>query len=505
VTYGTPGVSKLDWPVLFTGLGVGQGIQHAFTDQDSSHLGTCPNFDDRVCPGLVMSGATGYPDATTLAFLRHASVSTYMSHIRIPTFLAQGENDTLFDLQEAAATYRDLRAQGTPVKMLWRSAGHSGGDIGNSENDEAEPEAGYESRLELEWLDYYLRGIGDGPPLDFSFFRDWQPYTGDAAPAVGETPNYPAATETTLYLSGTDALVGKPADVKPGSAAMAAVPGALTSTGGGFADLGATDAPGTSVTFTTPALAADTEVAGPPRVKVHLSAPTFAQSQSADPATKLVVFAKLYDLDPSGAATLPANLVSAARVADVTKPVDIELPGIVHHFVKGHQMQLVLTTSDATFNGNHFAGPVSVTVDPASQSTLIIPELGEQLGATGAGPSGTTRFTPPADDGPVQKPGAGGPEPAAQAAVLPSAATCKSRRSFRIRLRKAPRGDRLKSAAVTVNGKRVKTLRGKRLKAPVDLRGLPKGTFRVVITARTVRGRTLRSARTYRTCVAKRK
>ena len=41
--------------------------------------------------------------------------------------LAQGEFDTLFNLNEAAATYQALKAQGTPVKMIWHSWGHSNG------------------------------------------------------------------------------------------------------------------------------------------------------------------------------------------------------------------------------------------------------------------------------------------------------------------------------------------------------------------------------------------
>jgi hypothetical protein len=47
----------------------------------------------------------------------------------------------------------------------------------------------------------------------------------------------------------------------------------------------------------------------------------------------------------------------------------------------------------------------------------------------------------------------------------------------------------------------VTVLRGKRLKAPVDLRKLPKGTFTVSITARTSRGRVIRAHRTYHTCI----
>src|SRR3954462_5274038 len=166
VTYNTPGVVKIDWPVLFFGLGVGQGFQQAIANQDPSHVnGQCPNFDDRVCQSLVQSSVRGYDDDATLELLRHASVATYMKNIKIPTFLAQGQSDTLFDLQEAIATYQALRAQNTPVKMLWRSAGHSGGGI-SGENNANNSQAAYESRLKLGFLDYYLRGLGDPPKLD---------------------------------------------------------------------------------------------------------------------------------------------------------------------------------------------------------------------------------------------------------------------------------------------------------------------------------------------------
>jgi ABC-2 type transport system ATP-binding protein len=497
VTYATPGVVKIDWPVLFFGLGVGQGFQHAIQDGDPSHIGTCPNFDDRVCPGLVQSSVRGYDDDATLALLRHASVSAYMKRIRIPTFLAQGQSDTLFDLQESVATYRALRAQGTPVKMLWRSAGHSGGDLGAQESSDTNPESAYESRMELEWFDWYLKGVGDPPALDFNFLRDWAlPKTGDAAASVGETRSYPGGADRTLYLSGTDGLVSSRSGVAAGTASMGAVPGAPSGTGGGFVDTGGNEAPGTSVAFSTAALGEDTDVMGIPRLTVRLDAPTFAAGQGADALSKLVLFAKLYDVAPDGSLTLPRNLVSAVRVADVTKPLTIELPGIAHRFAKGHKMQLVLSTSDVQYRGNTLGGPVSVATDPASPGILTIPVLGAQTGPSGSGPDGTTPFAAPPGSPPAQKAGAGGPKRSAPSARLPSARKCASRRSFRIHLRRG-----LRSATVLVNGKRVKVLRGKRLRAPVNLRGLPKGTFRVTVTGRTTRGRTLRAARTYHTCV----
>ena len=75
---------------------------------------------------------------------------------------------------------------------------------------------------------------------------------------------------------------------------------------------------------------------------------------------------------------------------------------------------------------------------------------------------------------------------------------CTSRRAFTIRL-----SARLASARVTVNGRRARVLRGRRLRARIVLRGLPRGTYRVRIVGRTRAGRTLRTTRTYRTCAAR--
>jgi hypothetical protein len=81
---------------------------------------------------------------------------------------------------------------------------------------------------------------------------------------------------------------------------------------------------------------------------------------------------------------------------------------------------------------------------------------------------------------------------------------CRSRRNFRIRLR-APKADPLVRATVHVNGKRVKVLSGSRVTAPVDLRGLPKGRYKVKIAATTTSGRVIQGTRRYRTCAPKRR
>jgi hypothetical protein len=81
---------------------------------------------------------------------------------------------------------------------------------------------------------------------------------------------------------------------------------------------------------------------------------------------------------------------------------------------------------------------------------------------------------------------------------LPSDARClrTTRLAFRLR---APKGQRLRSARVLVNGKRVRTLRGRALRGRMVLRGLPRRA-RVTIVATTRSGRRLVARRTYRLC-----
>lgn len=92
-------------------------------------------------------------------------------------------------------------------------------------------------------------------------------------------------------------------------------------------------------------------------------------------------------------------------------------------------------------------------------------------------------------------------QPAPQGAVQgQTQRSCVSRRVFSIRIR-VPKGRKARSATVRVNNKKVRVVRGKRLRAPVRLRGLPKGRFTVRITVRLTNGKKVTGKRTYHTCI----
>jgi hypothetical protein len=92
--------------------------------------------------------------------------------------------------------------------------------------------------------------------------------------------------------------------------------------------------------------------------------------------------------------------------------------------------------------------------------------------------------------------------PTADELGLPPARACASRRKFTITL-KAPRGLSVVSATIAINGKVKARVTGGRTKAPVDLRGLPKGRVRVKVAVKASDGKTYTATRTYRTCATK--
>ena len=96
--------------------------------------------------------------------------------------------------------------------------------------------------------------------------------------------------------------------------------------------------------------------------------------------------------------------------------------------------------------------------------------------------------------------------PAAAPALVQSSAAsrrgCVSRRRFGIRIR-VPKGFKPVSTRVFVDGRRVRVLEGRRLRAIVDLRRMAPKRVKVDIAVRGANGRTIVGTRRYRTCVPK--
>jgi ABC-2 type transport system ATP-binding protein len=111
-------------------------------------------------------------------------------------------------------------------------------------------------------------------------------------------------------------------------------------------------------------------VAGIPTATLHLSAPT---ASAATLATELQLFVKIYDVAPDGTVDLVHRLISPVRVLDATKPVQVQLPGIVHRFAKGHTIKLVIAATDGAYRNATPVQPVTVSTSAANPTTLTLP------------------------------------------------------------------------------------------------------------------------------------
>ncbi len=391
VTYRTPGVAKKEWVDLFFSVGITDGVQ-GFQYDPTRDLPPCPNFADGACPAAVQLNTAGYPDDATLALARHASVASYVRRIKAPTLLSQGQKDTLFNLQEAVATFKALRRQGTPARMIWQSWGHSGSTPAPGELDfnATSLRDSYLGRRFLDWMDHYVKGDRQAPVGPrFSYFRDWVHYDTSAAHAgravrraYAERSRFSQAPTSTLYFTGADGLTPSRSSVVSGSASYANASAAPTSYSetsgleGGQVNQDPSDTPGTFAAFTSGPLARGVALVGSPRLTLHLDAPVAAGTQTAGPAGRLILFAKVYDVAPDGTKTLQHRLISPVRVKDVTEPVRVQLPGVVQKFRAGHRIQVVVAASDFAYADNAAAQPVTVTTSPDAPSMLRLPLTG---------------------------------------------------------------------------------------------------------------------------------
>ena len=386
VTPRTPGTQKIGWTSAFFGLGIADGIEGSLTDPDADG---CANFRIEACEAKLQLDRDGYPDDETIALTEKTSVAHYIEDVRAPTLLIQGQNDTLFNLQEAVTTYRSLQAQGTEVQMVWQSWGHSGG--GQPAEGELDLSGGdlrstvLGERI-LDWFDLHVKDDTTTPVgREFSYFQPWEfARTGTAQGGTYASADaYPVGSEQQLFLSGGAASSG---DLVTDDGAIE--DGTVSWTGpGGTAFLSVSevsaapdqppvfDAPGAAGTWTTPGLAADLDIVGVPRLDVRFDSAAVEAVQAEGPRGQLLVFAKLYDVGPDGTQTLVNRLISPTRVADVTQAVRIELPGIVHRVAKGHQIRLVLAATDAAYKNAALPPLVSVHATGQGQHVLTLPTM----------------------------------------------------------------------------------------------------------------------------------
>ncbi|OZD57556.1 ABC transporter [Rhodococcus sp. 06-1059B-a] len=367
--YGGPGVLKRGWAGVFFGAG-STPPPDTSGGADATSTG-CGRFAPEFCAAYAQSAVTGEPTPELLALLSAHSPAAVASNITAPTLLVQGLQDTLFGLDQADTTARQISEAGGDVEVRWFGGGHDGGGTnGGSDN------------AMKDFLDAKLRGTdaaeSSEQPFNYAVqgsaveqerarnrrmtAPDYPGLAGDPKPSSAQFVDVDLSPKSAATADGADgaqedpsAQAPPPAEqtiVRPPGAspsAISSVPGlgsalsALTATPAGAA-LSA-DIPGQSATFEGTPLAEPLNITGSSRVNLRIGA--FAQPQEA------VVFVKLYDVAPDGRRTLPGGGVAAVRLPSTATegsiPVTVTLPGISYAVPQGHHIEISVSTTDQAY------------------------------------------------------------------------------------------------------------------------------------------------------------
>ncbi|WP_405417561.1 alpha/beta fold hydrolase [Pseudonocardia alni] len=348
----------------------------------------CGRFARDVCAAYGEAARTGRVSPELAELLRRSSPATVTDRITAPTLLVQGEQDTLFGLDQADANARQIAANGTPVSVLWFAGGHDGGG----------PDSEVRARI-ADWFDQHLRGLpaaqgttGGLAEAPFAYqVRSTVRTRGDtptgrtvlAGAYPGLTAGSGPAPTTALPLDGGEQTVVHPPGGNP--SALTSLPGLGSALGslGSLGGLSGLTTPGQSARFLTAPVADAMQPSGAPRVTVRVAR---VAGQPA-PGTA-VLFASLTTLTPDGRSTLLGNAVAPLRIA---VPADgspaeatVTLPGVVAPVQAGSRLLVQLSTTDQGYDSG--TDPAVWRVGLAGDTALSVPQVPGRTESAGTVP-----------------------------------------------------------------------------------------------------------------------
>ncbi|GAA3723187.1 hypothetical protein GCM10022205_03850 [Spinactinospora alkalitolerans] len=319
----------------------------------------CGFYREEICRLYEEVAETGRPTEDIVELLHRNSPASVVDRVEAPTLLVHGMRDSLFTLDQADANARALRGNDVPLDVVWVEGGHDGGDH----------EGGYVRERIREWFDAWLKE--DRPPAESPGFTVSRPAGVSGAGRQDAVQH--AEAESYTGLDGTEQeaveLSGslQPVTVPPGGspASVSSLPGLSGLTGlselagrSGFA----IDMPGQVATFESAPLPSDLQVTGAPTVEVDVTG-----------RGEAILFAKVYDVDHDGRATLPQQLVAPVRVRASPEGTTarIRLPAVDHRFAEGHTLRFTVSTSDMAFSSPVDTATYGISL--AGERTLTMP------------------------------------------------------------------------------------------------------------------------------------
>lgn len=339
--------------------------------------GPCGRFTAEICQAYTEVATTGKASERTVALLKAGSPVSVAWRVSKPTLLVQGEQDTLFGLDQSDATARQIAEAGGKVRVVWYTGGHDGGRPGPTLRGKI-----------ADWFTFHLRGEGADPGAGFEYAVQGA-LRAQGSPSVRSVtaPAYPGlagsqpAERRPVTLAGPPQPIVNPPGGNPAS--VSSMPGisSMLSSSSRFAGRLAHDLPGQVARFRTTPLDQQLLITGSSTVKLRVAA---GDGQGVPEGAAL--FAKLYDVGPDGVRTLPGSAVSALRTGPIAADgtpteVTVTLPGIVRPIEADHRIELAVTTTDQAYTVP--TKPASYVVSLADDGLLAVPVVPGAASSTG--------------------------------------------------------------------------------------------------------------------------
>ncbi|MEW2584605.1 alpha/beta fold hydrolase [Streptomyces virginiae] len=353
--------------------GAGTGTATGSGPQDAGPAGPgCGKFTPELCAMYERVAVAGKPDAEARTLLEQRSPSAVADRIEVPALIVQGQDDSLFPLDQADAMATAIAANGAPVSVDWAAGGHDGG-MREADRVEARVAA---------WFDRHLKGdeaADTGPAFRVSRSGGIDSTDGAVILRGASGDRYPGLSSgpREFALTGREQTFVNPAGgAPPALSSLPGIGGQLASFGAGLS----LDFPGQNARFESAPLDEDLRITGTPTVTLKV------RSSAADGSA--VLFGKVYDVGPDGRQqVLPSQLVAPLRVENAQQgtTVRLRLPAIDHSVAAGHRLRLVVAATDLGYASPAATAAYTVSLD----GPLAVPVVPQVRTATAGLPAWT--------------------------------------------------------------------------------------------------------------------
>ena len=308
----------------------------------SAYLGECGSFTQAWCDAYRSAVINGAPSADERALLASVSPQSFLSTLRAPTLLSQGQADSLFPLTESYKTAESIKKANPalPLSMIWHAGGHDGG------TDQS-------AYLRTQYLNWFKKHLAK-TDLDFPTFQFTKTngsislqdstvipkvFSSNQLPTQAIQKQLPLLTPT---VAATYPIGGIPSAISslPGIGSAGALASRVVSTFSGFSPA---FLPGQSGLLESAPLTEPISLVGPSTIKVRITSTT----------GDATLFFSLVTKSPSGAINQPNGVVAPVRLSAIPQggvDVMVNLPAVIMDASVGDVIAVGVSTTDQGYD-----------------------------------------------------------------------------------------------------------------------------------------------------------